>query len=88
MEIQLYEKHSSSVTSNRRNGISEKTIIKPVNLDILEIREFELLSLNIKTFPEMDHKIIIMYKGMSVRDIQSTLKQLYGVMASPELILK
>ena len=95
METQLgYEKHGSQVASNRRNGTSEKTIITetgPVNIDIPRDREgdFEpiLIPKHQRRFPEMDQKIITMYaKGMSVRDIQSTLEELYGVKASPELI--
>lgn len=95
MEAQLgYEKHGSQVASNRRNGTSEKTIITqtgPVNIDIPRDREGEfepiLIPKHQRRFPEMDQKIITMYaKGMSMRDIQSTLEELYGFKASPELI--
>jgi len=95
MEAHLgYEKHASCLASNRRNGSLEKTIVTetgPVNIDIPRDREGEFESIFIpkhqRRFPEMDQKIITIYaKGMSTRDIQSTLEELYGVKASPELI--
>lgn len=95
MEVQIgYEKHDSSPSSNRRNGTSDKTIITetgPVNIAIPRDRDgaFEplLIPKHQRRFPEMDEKIISMYaRGMSVRDIQATLEELYGVKASPELI--
>jgi putative transposase len=95
MEVQIgYEKHAESPTSNRRNGTSDKTIITetgPVNIAIPRDRDgaFEplLIPKHQRRFPEMDEKIISMYaRGMSVRDIQATLEELYGVKASPELI--
>lgn len=95
METQLgYKKHGTQVGSNRRNGTSEKTIVTatgPVSIDIPRDREREyepvLIPKHQRRFPEMDQKIIAMYaKGMSMRDIQATLEELYGVKASPELI--
>lgn len=95
MESQLgYEKHGSQVGDNRRNGTSDKTIITetgPVNINIPRDREghYEplLIPKHQRRFPEMDQKIITMYaRGMSMRDIQATLEELYGVKASPELI--
>jgi putative transposase len=95
IETQLgYEKHGAMVGDNRRNGTSEKTIITeagPVNINIPRDREGEfepiLIPKHQRRFPEMDQKIITMYaRGMSMRDIQATLEELYGVKASPELI--
>jgi putative transposase len=95
MESQLgYDKHAQSDSKNRRNGSSQKTILTqtgPVNLDIPRDREgaFQpvLIPKHQRRFPEMDQKIIAMYaRGMSMRDIQSTLEELYGIKASPELI--
>ena len=95
IETQLgYEKHGAKVGDNRRNGTSEKTIITeagPVNINIPRDREGEfepiLIPKHQRRFPEMDQKIITMYaRGMSMRDIQATLEELYGVKASPELI--
>lgn len=95
MEVQIgYEKGDKSPSLNRRNGTSDKTIITetgPVNIAIPRDREgaFDpiLIPKHQRRFPEMDEKIIAMYaRGMSVRDIQATLEELYGVKASPELI--
>lgn len=95
MEVQIgYEKGDKSPSLNRRNGTSDKTIMTetgPVNISIPRDRdgEFEplLIPKHQRRFPEMDEKIIAMYaRGMSVRDIQATLEELYGVKASPELI--
>lgn len=95
LETQLgYEKHGSVSGENRRNGTSEKTIITesgPVNVSIPRDREGEfepiLIPKHQRRFPEMDQKIITMYaRGLSTRDIQATLEELYGVKASPELI--
>ena len=95
MESQLgYEKNGESLSSNRRNGTSGKTIITqtgPIDINIPRDREGEfepiLIPKHQRRFPEMDQKVICMYaRGMSVRDIQSTLEELYGIKASPELI--
>ena len=95
IETQLgYEKHGAKVGDKRWNGTSEKTIITeagPVNINIPRDREGEfepiLIPKHQRRFPEMDQKIITMYaRGMSMRDIQATLEELYGVKASPELI--
>ena len=95
MEVQLgYSKHEESGVSNRRNGSSQKTILTetgPVSIDIPRDRAAEfnpiLIPKHKRRFPEMDQKIITMYaRGMSMRDIQATLEELYGVKASPELI--
>jgi len=95
MDAQLgYDRHDETQDSNRRNGHSQKTIITdtgPVRIDIPRDRDGEfnpiLIPKHQRRFPEMDQKILAMYaRGMSIRDIQSTLEELYGIKASPELI--
>jgi putative transposase len=95
LDTQLgYSKHEKTGVSNRRNGSSEKTIITetgPIPVEIPRDREgkFEpiLIPKHQRRFPEMDEKIMAMYaRGMSMRDIQATLEEIYGVKASPELI--
>ncbi len=95
LETQLgYSKHEKTGGSNRRNGRSEKTIITgtgsiPVEIPRDREGKFEpiLIPKHQRRFPEMDEKIMAMYvRGMSMRDIQATLEEIYGVKASPELI--
>ena len=95
MDSQLgYEKHTPTLEENRRNGKSTKTIMTgtgSVPIDIPRDRQGEyrpvLIPKHQRRFPEMDQKILAMYaRGMSLRDIQSTLEELYGIKASPELI--
>lgn len=89
-----YEKHEPPLSDNRRNGSSPKTVITEsgsISLDIPRDRAGEfnpiLIPKHQRRFPEMDQKVIAMYaRGMSMRDIQSTLEEMYGVKASPELI--
>jgi putative transposase len=49
--------------------------------------EPQLIAKYQRRFPGFDEKIISMYaRGMSVREIQGHLRELYGVEASPQLI--
>ena len=91
-----YEKHeiSEKRTANSRNGKSKKTIITEdgnVELDIPRDRngEFEpiIIRKHQKRFTGFDQRIVSMYSlGMTVRDIQQHLKEMYGVDVSGELI--
>src|ERR1700724_2015384 len=79
---------------NRRNGYSKKTVLsenEAMELAIPRDRhgsfEPQLIAKYQRRFPGFDDKIISMYaRGMSTRDIQGHLRELYGIEASPQLI--
>jgi putative transposase len=79
---------------NRRNGYSKKTVLsenEAMELAIPRDRhgsfEPQLIAKYQRRFPGFDEKIISMYaRGMSVREIQGHLRDLYGIEASPQLI--
>jgi putative transposase len=85
---------NGEATGNFRNGYSKKTVITDaghVELEIPRDRrgtfEPQLIAKYQRRFPGFDDKIISMYaRGMSVRDIQGHLRELYGIDASPQLI--
>jgi putative transposase len=85
---------SGEPSSNHRNGYSKKTVITDTSQVELEIPrdrrgtfEPQLIAKYQRRFPGFDDKIISMYaRGMSVRDIQGHLRELYGIDASPQLI--
>jgi len=91
-----YEKNSNGGigTGNSRNGKSSKTLltdIGDVTIDVPRDRnaEFEpqIIKKNQRRFEGFDDKIISMYaRGMTTRDIQGHLKDIYGVDVSPDLI--
>ena len=91
-----YEKNSSEGknTSNSRNGSFSKTIKGKrgqVQIDVPRDRAGQFQPQIIKKgqtrFDGFDDKIISMYsRGMTVRDIQAHLKEIYGVDVSPDLI--
>lgn len=80
--------------SNHRNGSSPKRVITPngeLNLDIPRDRqatfEPQLVAKYQRRLPGFDDNVISMYaRGMSVREIQGHLQQLYGLNVSPDLI--
>lgn len=81
-------------TGNSRNGTSKKTILTEIgDVDITIPRdrngEFEpqIIKKHQRRFDGFDDKIISMYaRGMTTRDIQGHLKDIYGVDVSPDLI--
>src|SRR5271169_2078730 len=81
-------------SGNHRNGYSKKTVLTDTSQVELEIPrdrratfEPQLIAKYQRRFPGFDDKIISMYaRGMSVRDIQGHLRELYGIDASPQLI--
>ena len=81
-------------TGNSRNGHSFKTIKtkdKAIAIEVPRDRngafEPQLIKKGQTRFDGFDEKIISMYAGgMTVRDIQSHLKDLYGIEVSPDLI--
>ena len=91
-----YEKNErpSKSKGNSRNGKSSKKVITnngEIEISIPRDRnaEFEpqIIKKHQKRFDLFDDKIISMYAlGMTTRDIQGHLKDIYGVDVSPELI--
>ena len=79
---------------NYRNGTSPKTVITPggeLQLDIPRDRlatfEPQLVAKYQRRLPGFDDHVISMYaRGMSVREIQAHLLELYGLQVSPDLI--
>lgn len=89
-----YERNERTASSNARNGKTSKKVITnngEVAIDIPRDRngEFEpqLLKKHQTRFNLFDDKIISMYaRGMTTRDIQGHLNEIYGVEVSPDLI--
>ena len=81
---------------NYRNGYSKKTLRSSfgnVDLDVPRDRKAEFEPQIIKKYEtvcnELDKKIISLYaKGMSTRDIQAEVEDLYGITLSPSMISK
>jgi putative transposase len=91
-----YEKHASrgDQSGNSRNGTTPKTLRGKrgqVQIDVPRDRqsEFEpqLIKKNQTRFDGLDEKIISLYsRGMTQREIQGHLEEIYGVEVSPSLI--
>lgn len=79
---------------NHRNGSSAKTVLTDegaVRLDVPRDRagsfEPQLVPKHARRFAGFDDKIVSMYaRGMSVREIQGHLAQMYAVDVSPDLV--
>lgn len=91
-----YEKHAAAGRNggNSRNGSSVKSLKTDdgeVEIEVPRDREgsFEpkLVKKRQTRLPGLDEKVIALYaRGMTVRDIQGHLEELYGVEVSPDLI--
>ena len=91
-----HEKHGaiSNKSRNARNGSSQKTLkgdFGTMPIEIPRDREgtFEpaIIAKGQTRFAEFDDKIISLYsRGMTTREIQSHLEEIYGVEVSPTLI--
>lgn len=89
-----YEKHERKANPNSRNGYSRKTIqaeFGSAEISVPRDREGEfepqLVKKGQNRLSGLDDKIISLYaRGMSVRDIQAQLEEMYGVEVSPTLI--
>lgn len=91
-----YKKHETKGhgSGNSRNGRTSKNLItddSQIDIDIPRDRnsEFEpqIVPKGKRRFDGFDGKIIAMYaRGMSTRDIQATLAEIYGVEVAPSLI--
>ena len=85
---------SAAGKPNRRNGFSKKTVLTETSKLVLRIpRDREgsfdpkLIARYQRRFPGFDTKIISMYaRGMTVREIQGHLMEIYGLDVSPDLI--
>ena len=91
-----YKKYERSDIENYRNGYSSKTI--KTSSGSLEIKvprdrksEFEpqIIKKRQTMLDELEHQMIALYsKGMTTRDIQEILSEMYGFDISPSLISK
>jgi len=83
-----------AVTTNHRNGTSDKTVLTddgPLPLEIPRDREgsFEprLIGKHERRFTGFDDKILALYaRGLTVREIQAYLAEMYATEVSPALI--
>lgn len=86
--------NSKKRSRNRRNGHSPKTVrgdMGELTLDTPRDRdgtfEPQLIPKHQRRVPGFDEKIMVLYaKGMTTRDIQEIVRELYGVDISPTLI--
>lgn len=91
-----YEKHDiqAKATPNSRNGKSKKTIVSEYGEQDIQVPrdrlgEFEpvVVQKHQKNVTGIEEQIIALYaKGVSTRDIQDHLQNLYGIEVSPTLI--
>ena len=91
-----YDKHSpeGNNTGNSRNGYSKKTVrtkYGPTEINVPRDRnaEFEpqIIKKNESTANAIEEQIIGMYaKGMSTRDIEDQMRDIYGIEVSPSLV--
>jgi transposase-like protein len=80
--------------TNHRNGTSGKTVLTddgPVAIEVPRDRDgtFEprLIGKHERRFTGFDDKVLALYaRGMTVREIQAFLAEMYGVEVSPDLI--
>ncbi len=93
MDVHLADEAEAGV-SNHRNGTSSKTVLTPdgsLELSIPRDRHgrFDpaLIGKYRRRFPGFDEKIIALYaRGMSTRDIQGHVREIYGIEISPDLV--
>jgi putative transposase len=79
---------------NHRNGDSRKTVLTGTGKLELQVPrdrqasfEPQLIAKYRRRFPDFDDKIVSLYaRGMTVREIQGHLRELYGIEVSPDLI--
>ena len=77
---------------NHRNGHSRKTVLTGTGKLDLQVPwdrrasfEPQLIAKYRRRFPDFDDKIVSLYaRGMTVRDIQGHLRELYGIDVSPD----
>ncbi len=89
-----YPKHQNNSTDNARNGHSIKTVQTdsgPMELEVPRDRKSDfqpkLIRKRQTVLDDVEDKIVAMYsKGMTARDIQEILGDMYGMEISPSLI--
>ena len=91
-----YEKHSfvGKNSGNSRNGYGEKTLKSEVGETTISVPrdrngEFEpqVIGKRQTRTDDLEHRVLAMYaKGMSTRDIEDHLRDIYGVEASSSLV--
>lgn len=96
LDHQLGERQAGPATEprNHRNGYSRKTVLTEngsLELSIPRDRqgrfEPQLIAKYQRRFPGFDAKLVSLYaRGMTVREIQGHLYELYGMEVSPELV--
>ena len=80
--------------ANGRNGYGAKTVLTgtgklelQIPRDRLSTFDPQLIAKYQRRFPGFDDKIVSMYaRGMSTREIQGHLRELYGIEVSPDLV--
>ena len=80
--------------ANARNGYGAKTVLTgtgrlalQVPRDRLATFDPQLIAKYQRRFPGFDDKVVSMYaRGMSTREIQGHLRELYGIEVSPDLV--
>src|SRR5215203_7040485 len=80
--------------ANARNGYGGKTVLTgtgkldlQVPRDRLSTFDPQLIAKYQRRFPGFDDKVVSMYaRGMSTREIQGHLRELYGIEVSPDLV--
>ncbi len=88
------DQDAEQASGNHRNGFSPKTGLTPEGELMLAIPRdrhgrFDpaLIPKYRRRFPGFDTKIVALYaRGMSTRDIQAHIRELYGLEISPELV--
>ena len=93
MDVHLGQEDQQSA-GNHRNGHSTKQVLTdtgPIRLDIPRDRhgrfDPQLIAKYRRRFPGFDDKIIALYaRGMSTREIQAHVGELYGIDISPDLV--
>ena len=79
--------------ANGRNGYSAKSVLTDtaklalqIPRDRLSTFDPQLIAKYQRRFPGFDDKIVSMYaRGMSTREVQGHLRELYGIEVSPDL---
>jgi putative transposase len=79
---------------NHRNGSSRKTVLTGTGKLELQIPrdrqasfEPQLIAKYRRRFPDFDDKVVSLYaRGLTVREIQGHLRELYGIDVSPDLV--
>ncbi|HRQ34913.1 MAG TPA: IS256 family transposase [Chiayiivirga sp.] len=95
-ELGLHLADPEGGDGNHRNGRSGKTVLTdegPLRIDVPRDRagtfEPQLIPKHERRFAGFDERIVSMYaRGMTVREIQGHLAQMYSVEVSPEFISK